>query len=134
MPTGLVIYLGCFRSEILYGGGAVEVCLGTERGKGGRDVGLRASRRFDNQAEWQLLVHLPSTLPPSSVAVATAAASKASRACLLPEAAFTLPLFLLTRLLPQSDGLGEAVSLQSLGPTSPAGFQLETHRAKTSMK
>lgn len=42
-------------------GGSVEVCLGTERGKGERNVGLRASRRFDNQAEWQLLVHLPST-------------------------------------------------------------------------
>lgn len=35
-------------------GGVVEVCLG-------RDIGLRASRRLDNPAEWQLLVHLPST-------------------------------------------------------------------------
>lgn len=66
--------------------------------------------------------------------MATAAASNTSRAFLLPEAAFTLPLFLLTRLLPQSDGLGEAVSLQSLGPTSPAGSQLETHGAKTSVE
>lgn len=57
--------MGCFRSEILHGGAGevlfTDLSLGTERGKGGRDVGLRASRRLDNQAEWQLLVHLPST-------------------------------------------------------------------------
>lgn len=35
--------------------------LGKERGKGRRNIGLGAFRRLDNQAEWQLLVHLPST-------------------------------------------------------------------------
>ena len=48
-------------------------------------------------------------VPGQSAAFPSPPAGGFSRAFLLPEAAFTLPLFLLTRLLPQSDGLGEAV-------------------------
>lgn len=116
-------------------GGAIEVwftdlSLGTERGKGGRDVGLRASRRLDNQAEWQLLVHMPST-PCSQHCHGNSSCIQGFQAFLLPEAAFTLPLLLLTSLLPQSDGLGEAVSLESLRQSCwvPAG-----HRAETSIE
>lgn len=78
----------------------VPTPLGNKRGKGGSDAGHRAFRRLDNQAEWQLLVYLPST-PCSQHCHGNSSSIQGFPECFcFQRRPFTLLLFPLTRLLP----------------------------------
>lgn len=118
--------------EVLHRGGSegdmVPTPLGNKRGKGGSDAGLRAFRRLDNQAEWQLLVHLPSTpcsqhCHGNSSSIQGFQSVSASRGGLLPS-----PCSLSPGICLQSLGLGDAISPppKSLSPPVLPGFRWRT--------
>lgn len=102
-------------------------------GKGGSDAGLRAFRRLDNQAEWQLLVRLPSTpcsqhCHGNSSSIQGFQSVSASRGGLYPPPVSSHQASASSHLGLEMQSLPTPQEPES---TSPSGSQLENHGVLT---